>query len=276
MDQTRNASGPLRAILVDDESLARASVRAALAGRPDLAIVGECADGAAAVASIRDLKPDVVFLDIQMPGMTGFDVIEEIGADRMPPVVFITAHDVHALRAFKVHALDFVLKPFDDERLSEAVDEVHRQVRLRRDGELGRRFAALLNEVGHPAGRGLEATAEASVPQPTAPLSRLTVRVDGNLHLIPVGEIDWIEGAGNYVNIHAGKRSLPLRSTLVTLASRLPHERFVRIHRSTIVNVERIREVQAWFGGDYIALLHGGEKLRVSRSYASDLLGQLR
>jgi two-component system LytT family response regulator len=265
---------PLRAVVVDDEALGRDCVRIALERRGDVAVVAECDEGPAAVAAIEALRPDVVLLDVQMPGMDGFAVVERVGAARMPPVVFVTGHDEHAVRAFQVHALDFVLKPFDDARLARAMDRVRAQLQLRRDGELGRRLSALLAEVRAPDA----AVAAPDRALPAAPgerLTRLVVREDGHIRFVPVRDVDWLEGDGNYVRVHAGGRVHRLRAGVGGLAARLDPARFARIHRSTIVNVERIREVQPWFGGDYVAILDDGTRLRVSRTFAQDLLRPL-
>ncbi|HEX6059646.1 MAG TPA: LytTR family DNA-binding domain-containing protein [Gemmatimonadaceae bacterium] len=271
----QGAAGALRAVVVDDESLARTCVRVALERRADVRIVAECEDGEAAASAVAELDPDLVILDVQMPGVDGFGVIERVGAERMPPVIFVTAHDVHALRAFQVRALDYVLKPFDDARLADALDRARAQIRLRRDGELGRRLAALVADV-RAAPDGAAAVAAAG-PDAGARrrgwVARLTVRTDdGRARILAASDVDWFEGAGNYVRLHIGAASFRIRASLAGLAPRLDPVRFVRVHRSTIVNVARIREVQPWFGGDYIAILHDGRQLRVSRTYARDLL----
>ncbi len=255
----------VRALIVDDEPLARDCVRLALAGE-DVAVVGECGDGEDAVAAIRQLAPDLVFLDVQMPGLDGFDVVAHVGPDRMPAVVFVTAYDEHALRAFQVHALDYVLKPFDDERLRRAL--AHARRFLDRDGEiLARRLAAALAErtpVGpaHAASRGY--------------VTRFTVKQDDRIHFVPAADVDWFEAAGNKVVLHVGERRHAIRATLHSVLEGLDPARFTRIHRSTIVNVDRVREVQPWFGGDYVAILRDGRKLRVSRNYREDLLRPTR
>jgi two-component system LytT family response regulator len=252
----------VRTLIVDDEPLARDCVRLALAGE-DVTVVGECGDGDGAVAAIRRLAPDLVFLDVQMPGLDGFDVVARVGPARMPPVVFVTAYDEHALRAFQVHALDYVLKPFDDERLRQALAHARRFVDL--DGAtLARRLAALLAE--HPG-------------EPGAPrhfVTRFTVKRDDRIQFVPAAEVDWFEAAGNRVVLHVGEHTFAIRATLRSVLEGLDPASFARIHRSTIVNVDRIREVQPWFGGDYVAILRDGRKLRVSRNYRDDLLRPTR
>ncbi|MEN8376467.1 MAG: LytTR family DNA-binding domain-containing protein [Gemmatimonadota bacterium] len=256
----------ISAIIVDDEPLARDCVRIALEDHPEVRIVAECGDGERAVEAIRQLDPDLVFLDVQMPGMDGFDVIEVIGVERMPVVVFVTAYDQHALKAFEIHAADYVLKPFDDARFMASVGHAIQRVRQADVAALSRTLNGVLRELPGPlrddAGDARWA-------------SRIMVRDRDRIRFVPVDEIDWLEGAGNYVRVHAGKASHLIRATLAGLGDRLDPTRFIRIHRSTIVNVDRIREVQPWAGGDYVAILHDGESLKVSRSYRDDLLKPL-
>ncbi|MCC6317632.1 MAG: response regulator transcription factor [Gemmatimonadaceae bacterium] len=268
-------------LVVDDEPLARDCIRLALAARGDVEIVGECADGTEAVKAIRSLAPDMVFLDVQMPELDGFGVIAEVGPSDMPPVVFVTAFDAHALRAFEVHALDYVLKPFDDERLLAAFDHALLRSRERRDGALGRQLADLV--------RGWEGTGGAMVRREGAPdapvegppasaarkpafVSRFTVRTDTGAQFVAAASVDWIEAEGNYVVLRVGEQRHRVRGTLRDVAARLDPRMFVRIHRSTIVNIDRIRELQPWFGGDYIAILRSGAKLKVSRRHVAQLL----
>ena len=253
----------LRVVIVDDEPLARDNVRLALEKELDIEVIAECADGEAAIEAIRELEPDIVFLDVQMPGTGGFDVVQEIGPEEMPAVVFVTAFDEHALRAFEVHALDYVLKPFDDERFADAVEHARRTLRARRDEESFRRgLSAMLNDVhGGPGEGGRSRFA-----------SRLMVRLRDRIHFVRTDEVDWFEAAGNYVRLHVGDRSHLIRSTMSAIEERLDPQQFVRIHRSTIVNVDRIKEIQPWAGGDYLAILKSGQQLRISRGYRDALL----
>ncbi|HEX8696938.1 MAG TPA: LytTR family DNA-binding domain-containing protein [Longimicrobium sp.] len=250
----------VRALIVDDEPLARDCVRLALERQPGIEVAGECADGEQAVEAILAERPDLVFLDVQMPGLDGFGVVERVGVERMPAVVFVTAFDEHALRAFEVHAADYVLKPFDDARFADAVRHARRQLRPGGEDELRRRLDALLGEVRGGAAR---------------PVTRLMVQVKDRIRFVRADEVDWFEAAGNYVRIHTGGQAHLIRATLAGLAGQLDPARFVRIHRSTVVNVDRIREVQPWFGGDYIAILEDGRQLRVSRSFRDSLLRPL-
>lgn len=253
----------IRTVIVDDEPLARDNVRLALEKELDVEVIAECADGDAAIEAIRELEPDVVFLDVQMPGTGGFDVVHEIGPEEMPAVVFVTAFDEHALRAFEVHALDYVLKPFDDDRFSDAVEHARRTLRMRRDEESFRRgLSALMTDVhGSPDGSGRPRFA-----------SRLMVRLRDRIHFVRTEDVDWFEAAGNYVRLHVADRSHLIRSTMSAIEERLDPQQFVRIHRSTIVNVDRIKEIQPWAGGDYLAILKSGQQLRISRGYRDTLL----
>jgi two-component system LytT family response regulator len=231
-----------------------------LRGDPAVEIAGECGDGAQATALIRDLRPDLVFLDVRMPGADGFEVVEEISAQRMPEVVFVTAYDRYAVRAFELHAVDYLLKPFENERLLAAVGRARARLADRRDGEMGRRLLALLRELGDRA------------PGGPGPIKRFAVRADERVHFVAADAVDWIEADGNYVVLHAGKARHRVRLSLRGLLDRLDPAGFVQVHRSAIVNLAAIRELQAWFGGDYIAVLRSGEEIRVSRTHAPNLL----
>jgi len=257
---------PIRAVIVDDEPLARDCVRIALEGHPEVEIVAECVNGEEAIAAIRDLRPDLVFLDVQMPGLDGFDVIEEVGVEAMPVVVFVTAYDEHALKAFEIHAVDYVLKPFDDARFADSVRHACERIRQADADALASRLHGVLRELPGPLRHDGEVGGWAR---------RIMVRERDRIRFVPVDDIDWLEGAGNYVRIHAAGDSHLVRATLTGLAERLDPARFVRIHRSTVVNLDRIREVQPWAGGDYVAILHDGETLKVSRGYREELLRPL-
>ncbi len=295
-----SAAGTVRVLIVDDEPLARDCMRLALHGMPGVTIVAECGDGGSAVEAIRRHEPDVVLLDVQMPGLDGFAVLERLDTATMPVVVFVTAFDSHAIRAFEVHALDYVLKPFPDERLVAAVDRARETIQERRNGELGRRLAEFVQswQAGALApaqdslGAGVAAKPgsgasidrldpsidlEHDAPEPHRPgaasyIGRFAVRSDGRVRFVAAADVDWIEADGNYMVLHVGETRHRLRASLAGLTEGLDPKRFVRIHRSVIVNVERIREVQPWFGGDYIAILRTGAKLRVSRLRAPQLL----
>jgi two-component system LytT family response regulator len=255
---------PVRTVLVDDEPLALDNLRVALARHDEIEIVGEAGDGRVAAQLIRSLEPDLVFLDVQMPDMDGFAVLRELADVEPPEVVFATAFDKHALQAFDVHALDYLLKPFDDERLDECVRRAISNVHLRRRGTIRGTLEALLQYIAPEAASG--------VPGKRRYIERITVRGQDGIYFLATADVEWLEAAGNYVRIHAAGREHLVRSTLGDMLELLDPRRFIRIHRSTAVNVLRVREVQPWFSGDYIALLHGGEKLKVSRTYKDDLL----
>ena len=270
----------IRVLIVDDEQRAREALRLALEGARDVEVVGECGDGATAVDAIQRHEPDVVFMDVDMPGLNGFDVLERIDTAAMPVVVFVTALDAHAVRAFEVKALDYVLKPFAEERLIAAFDRARTLIQGRRNGELGRRLVNFVRDwqTGAPRDSAVESPVEADraiaeLPRASSAfIRRFAVRSDGRVRFVPAIDVDWIEADGNYMVLHVGEVQHRLRASLTGLTVELDPKQFVRIHRSVIVNVGRIREVQPWFGGDYIALLHTGAKLRVSRLRAPSLL----
>ena len=241
----------LRALIVDDERLARARLVRLLRRREDVEIVGVACDGDEAVEMLAELRPDLVFLDVQMPGLSGFDVLDAVSSrsngNRLPAVVFTTAFDQYALRAFEVHALDYLLKPFDEERLSASLD----------------RAAAMIR--GARADPGLRPFLEQM-----APPERFVVRTPGRIVFLPLAEVDWIEAAGNYVYVHAGRERHLIRGTLKAIESRFS-ARFARIHRSAIVNLERVRELAPRAHGDCEVVLRGGARLPVSRTFAARL-----
>ena len=253
----------IRALVVDDEPAARAAIRALLADDADIQIVAECSDGCAALDVIERETPDLMFLDIQMPEMDGFTLLRRLDPAHIPVVVFVTAYDQYALRAFAVHALDYLLKPFDDERFREAVGRAKQQVRQGKLGALSEQIAALLEGVGRS-------------PAPAAPhngqyLKRLAIKAGGRVAILGVKDIDWIEAEGDYVKIHAGRTWHLLRETMKRLETQFDPSRFVRIHRSTIVNVERIKELQPYFRGEHVVILHDGTSLKLSRGYKEHL-----
>ena len=250
---------PLSVLVVDDEPLARERIRALLDDQPEVKIVGECTGGRAAVKAIQEKRPDLVFLDVQMPGLDGFGVVEQIGGARMPAIVFVTAFDQYALKAFEVHALDYLLKPFDRERFQATLARAREAIRLRAAGAVDQGMAALLESL---AARRKHA-------------GRLLVKCAGKERLLPVEEVDWFEAAGNYVRIHTRGERLLLRETMANLEVRLDPEQFARIHRSTIVNLKRVKELEPWFHGDYVVRLHDGQKLTLSRGHRARLLERL-
>jgi two-component system LytT family response regulator len=242
----------LTVLIVDDEPLAREKIRTLLESHPELECVGECANGAEAVADIERLTPHLVFLDVQMPEVDGFGVLAALDPGRLPAVIFVTAYDRYALQAFEVNALDYLLKPFDRERFDRAVARAQAALAGAREGsELSRRLLDLLQvlkrERRHP--------------------ERIVVRDAGRVFFLRTDEIDWIEAAGNYCCLHVGKQSHLLRETMKALESRLDPERFLRVHRSRIVNVDRIRELRPATHGEYLVRLADGTELATSRGY---------
>ncbi|HYE15724.1 MAG TPA: LytTR family DNA-binding domain-containing protein [Pyrinomonadaceae bacterium] len=250
----------IRTLIVDDVALARRRIRRHLGADPDFEVVGECSDGREAVEAVRNLKPDLVFLDVQMPEMDGFRALEELGGEAPPAVIFVTAHDQFALRAFEVHALDYLLKPFDPERLAAAAARAKAQLAGARGTGVSERLRALLQDIRQP--------------QPKF-LKRLAVKAGGRVIFLTADEIDWIETAGNYLKIHAGKASHLIRERMSQMEARLDPERFARIHRTTLVNIDRIKEMHPLFNGDQLVRLSDGRELTMSRTYRDRLMSLL-
>ena len=253
---------PLETLVVDDEPLARRRLVNLIAARDAVELAGEYANGLEAVAAIEREPPDLVFLDVQMPDLDGFGVVERIGPERMPAVIFVTAFEEYALDAFSVSAVDYLLKPFDDERFDAALERVVRQVRERRSAELCERLACLV------AGRS---PLPAEGARPTRPLRRFAVHKRGRTFLVPVGDVDWIEAAGSYVRLHAGERVLLMRESIRRLEELLDPAEFVRIHRSTMVRADRVVELRPLFHGEQEVRLADGTRLKLSRSYRERL-----
>lgn len=241
----------VRTLVVDDEPMARAHLRSLLDARGDIVVVGEAGDGNSAVELIRQLGPELVLLDVQMPELNGFEVVRSVGVERMPAVVFVTAYDQHALAAFEVHALDYILKPVNRTRFKLAMDRVVNLVRAGALGPGSHSLARLLDEL---------ATMRSGAP-------RLAVKAGDRVLYLKVSEIDWIEAADDSVRIHIGRQVYEHRATMAELEERLRGSAFLRIHRSTLVNVERIREFQPWFQGDWIVVLADGTRLRSGKRY---------
>ena len=267
----------MRVLIVDDELLARQRVRRLLQAEGDVEVVGEAADGHEAVAMIRAMAPDLVCLDVQMPGLDGFGVVRALDGGPVPLVLFITALDDQAQRAFEVHAVDYVLKPVEPERFRQAFARARQQ---QAQAAASQRLGALLES----ARRLTEPSAEADGLSPHAPLrpatrvleaaqpagsytARLLVRQDGRMLFVKVAEIDWIEADRNYVRLHAGEAVHTIRERISVLGDSLDPRLFARIHRSTVVNLTRVRDLQPWFSGDAIVIMHDGTRLRLSRHY---------
>jgi len=252
----------IKVLIVDDEVLARLKIRELLEQDPEIEIVAESGTGRDAVGEIRKHHPDLLFLDVQMPGTDGFAVLHALEEDELPLVILVTAYDQYALKAFEVHALDYLLKPFDYERFEKTVERAKIQIRQKENGDLTRGVRQLLQETRSK----------------TRYLDRLVVKTGGRVMFIRAEEIDWIEAEGNYVRLHIGKESNLLRESISSLANKLNPHKFLRIHRSTVVNVDRIKELQTWFHGEYQVLLHNGTQLLLTRSYREnlkELLGRL-
>lgn len=240
---------PIRALLVDDEELARRGLRVRLERAGDIAVIGECANGRDAIAAIGRLAPEVVFLDVQMPEVSGFDVIEAIGPEHAPHIIFVTAYDQYAVRAFDVHALDYLLKPIDDERLAQALRRAREVLSSERDQGFGSRLAGAMASVNHGIG------------------TRLAIPTGDRVVVVRIPEVDWVEASGNYVSLHIGKKTWLLRETIAAMDQRLAAHGFARIHRSTLVNTERVAELRALANGEFAVLLRDGTELKLSRSY---------
>jgi two-component system LytT family response regulator len=245
----------LRVLIVDDERLARDKLRRFLSEAEAVRVIGEAANGPDAIERIEAEHPDLVFLDIQMPGMDGFAVVEELQDEALPAVVFVTAHDEYAIRAFEVEAIDYLLKPFDRLRLRQTLDRVRRR-RKREPGEIVEKLRRLL----------------AAGADPRRPLHRIAIRSGGRIQSVRVEDVSWFEAADNYLKIHTGKAIHLVRETLSALERRLDPEVFIRAHRSAIVKIESIREVESLFHGDYEVVLRTGERIPVGRKYRDRLL----
>jgi len=249
----------IRVLIVDDEPIARRRVRRLLASEPGIEIAGECGNGLDALAAIERLAPDLVFLDVQMPELDGLAVLAALDAARMPSVIFTTAFDEYAVRAFDVHAVDYLVKPFSRARFELALQRAAARLE-RREGSVDARLMALL-ETLH---------AERARPD------RLVVKAAGRVHFVTVADIRWIESEGNYARVHAGETSHVIRTTLAGLSGKLDPKQFLRIHRSTIVNVRYVKELRPWFRGDFVVVLRDGTELTLSRTYrkkVADALG---
>jgi two-component system, LytTR family, response regulator len=261
---------PITVLVADDEPLVRRRIARLLRAESGLEVVAECKGGLSAVEQIRALSPDLVFLDIQMPDLDGFGVITEVGVAAMPSVVFITAFDQYAIRAFEVHALDYLLKPFDEERLRSTVTRAREQLRsappeaFPGEDRLRRLLVEMLqSETGAP-------------PRKASPFfERVAVKTDGATRVMQIADVDWFETDGNYVRLHVGKSSYLIRSTATRLQEELDPDRFARIHRRYLVNLDRVVGLEPWFGGDAVVLLRDGTKLRLSRNFREAFLARM-
>jgi two-component system, LytTR family, response regulator len=247
-----------RTLVVDDEPLARKRITRLLGSEPDFEVVAEFANGKEAASFLRQESPDLMFLDVQMPEMDGFALLREIGPRRAPAVVFVTAYDSYALQAFEVNALDYLLKPFDERRFHDAVERARDRLSNRSETEISGRLEALIDTLS-----------------PSKPNRRIAIKTGGKVMFINLSEIDWVEAADNYACLHCGNVTHVLRETMHSLEEKLDRAMFARIHRSIIVNMDRISEMQPWFRGDYLVILKNGTKLKLSRTYRDALSGSL-
>ena len=250
-------AGPakIRTLIVDDQLLAREMLRRMLKDEADMEIVGMPASGPEAVEAIHSLSPDLVFLDVRMPELDGFGVLAQIESDRMPAIIFVTANDDFALRAFDVHAVDYLVKPCTRERFQTALQRARRQIQRNDAGAIQRRLTSLLEDLK---------------AQPRL-AERLPVKSEGRIIFLRLPDIDWVEAADNYVKLHVGNEAHMLRETMTSLESKLPAERFLRISRSAMVNIEQIKELQPMFHGEYVVILRNGARLTLTRGYRDKL-----
>lgn len=256
---------PIRTLIVDDEPAARRGMHLLLGKESDIVVVGEASGPAAAVTLIAELKPDLVLLDVQLVQGDGFEVISKVGVAQMPTVIFVTAFDEYALRAFEVNAIDYLLKPFEDTRFSSAIERAREAIRQRKAQVLNTRLTRLLQflETQPPGAEGDKKSEAFS--------DRIVVKSSGEILFLKAEEIDWIEAEGDYMVFHVGTKTHLLRETMARLEARLDPKRFIRIHRSTIVNIDRVRKLTPSFVGEYAVVLHDGTKLKLSRSYQERL-----
>jgi two-component system, LytTR family, response regulator len=249
----------LRALIVDDELLSRKKIRAFLQEYPEFQVVGECADGEQAVADIKAHKPDLIFLDVQIPGRNGFEVLDGLEDKCAPAIIFVTAFDKYAVRAFEVRALDYLLKPFNKARFAEAVNRFHERGARLSGAERKEELKSLLREIQRESRES----------------ERIVVKSGSRTIFLRKGSIEWVEAQGDYVKLHSAKECHLLRETMAALSDRLDPGRFVRIHRSRIVNLDCIREIRPLWGGDYTVLMRDGTELTMSRTYRANLQGAL-
>ena len=254
----------IRTVVVEDEPLSRERLLALLADEQDVEVVGACSDGREAAAAIAAATPDLVFLDIQLPEVDGLELMRGLGPAERPAVVFVTAYDAYALPAFEIHALDYLLKPFSAQRFRSALAYAREHLAQRRATTLGKRILDLLPSIP-PQQAG-----------PVGPPDRLVIKSSGRIYFVKVADIDWCEAAGNYIQIHVGPQVHLIRETMNRLETQLQGRSFARIHRSTIVNVDRIQELRSSFGGEHVVLLRNGTRLTMSRGYRDALQVRLR
>lgn len=240
---------PIRTLIVDDEPLARRRLQKLLQDDREIEVIGLCENGEQAIKTINHEHPELVFLDVQMPVIDGFEVLRQVEAGHYPVIVFVTAYDEYALKAFEVHALDYLLKPFDRARFQRALKRAKSHIRSSALESTNHRLEEMLKQLQSDV------------------ISRVMVKSNGRVFFVDVDDIDWIEASGNYVQLHTGSKTHLVRDTMSNMEEKLDPDRFFRIHRSTIVNIERVKELQSWFHGDYMVILKDGNKLTMSRNY---------
>ena len=256
----------IRTVVVEDEPVARERLLALLGEETDVEVVGACGDGREAAAAIQKTAPDLVFLDVQLPEMDGVTLARSLDPAHRPAVVFVTAHDEYALPAFEIHALDYLLKPFSAQRFRAALSYAREHLAQRRATTLGRQILELLPEMQQPA----------VAAAPALTLDRLIVKSSGRIYFVRTADIDWCEAEGNYVRVHVGAQQHLVRETMNRMEAQLDAAQFVRIHRSTIVNVDRIQELRSSFNGEHLVLLRTGTRLTMSRGYRDGLQARLK
>ncbi len=259
----------IRAIVADDEAVARRRIARLLRAEPGVSVIAECTGGLETVARVSVEQPDLLFLDVQMPDLSGIEAVERIGVERMPPVVFVTAYDQYAIRAFELNAVDYLLKPYDTERFQQSLNRARRRIE---DGDAAARARDLKNVVQLLL---VEKQRAETAGEGGSFIDRIALKVDGSMRIVRITDVDWFETDGNYVRVHMGKTSHPVRGTISELERQLHPGRFARIHRRHIVNLDRVAEVQTWFAGDAIIILRDGTKLRVSRTHRADFQARL-
>jgi len=252
----------IRALIVDDEPLARKGVAQLVEAVDDVAVVDEAADGPQAVQQIRSIEPDLVFLDVQMPEMTGLEVVREVGADQMPVTIFVTAYDEYALDAFEAQALDYLLKPIDEERFAEAVDRARAQIQQAEASALSEQLHGLLRQY---------ADEDDSQDDAPPPIERFTVRSRNRIYFVDAADVQWIESEGDYVALHDGEETHLVRKTMKELENRLDSDHFLRVHRSYIVNTAYVEELRPLDHGTYRLIMAAGTPLKTSRGYSDNV-----
>jgi two-component system, LytTR family, response regulator len=254
-------------LIVDDEALARRGLKLRLDRYDDINVVGQCRNGREALEAIPELNPDLVFLDIQMPGMDGFDVVRQLQGDEMPMIVFATAFDQYAIKAFDVHAVDYILKPLDDDHLGRALQRVRDQLSQKNDANDKQRLLEVISDITGKAPAEMEELLEQGVSPVNQYPDKIAIKDAGDITFVPIGEIEWVDAAGDYMCIHAAGQIHIMRTTMKQLEAQLDPVLFQRVHRSTLVNLKQVDKICSHINGEYNLNLKGGARLKMSRSY---------